>query len=92
MTGKALRDALEHAVYRYSDAIGRGEFLQMSGIRVTYDLTQKTGQRVVSASILCSFCSTPTYTELDPNQKYGVIITLFLYEGGDGFTIFQVLK
>lgn len=92
MTGKALQDALEHAVYRYSDAIGRGEFLQMSGIRVIYDLTKETGQRVASASALCSLCSTPTYTALDPNQKYGVTITSFLYEGGDGFTMFQVFK
>lgn len=92
MTGRALQEALEHAVYRYSDAIGRGEFLQMSGIRVVYDLTKETCQRVVSVSILCTSCSTPTYTDLDPNQKYGVIITSFLYEGGDGFTMFQVYK
>lgn len=90
MTGSALQEALEHAVYRYSDAIGRGEFLQMSGIRVVYDLTKETCQRVASVSILCSFCSTPTYSDLDPYQKYGVIITSFLYEGGDGFTMFQV--
>lgn len=92
LTGEALLDVLEHSVYRYIDSIGRGEFLQMSGIRVIYDLSKETGQRVASASILCSLCSTPKYAELDPNEKYGVVITSFLYGGGDGFSMFQVFS
>lgn len=92
VTGKALYEVLEHAVHRYSNIIGRGEFLQMSGLRVIYDLTKESGKRVVSVSMLCSFCNTPSYSELDPIQEYGVIITSFLYEGGDGFFVFKVIN
>lgn len=89
--GKILHDVLEHAVHRYSDTIGRGEFLQMSGIRVTYDLNKAVGERVISVSIpSCSICDTPTFTELDENQKYGVVITSYLYEGGDEYSMFKV--
>lgn len=90
VTGKVLYDVIEHAVHRYSDIVGRGEFLQISGMRVVYDLTKAAGNRVASASVLCSFCRIPTYTELDPIQEYGVIITTFLYGGGDGFFMFKV--
>lgn len=92
VTGKVLRDVLEHSVHRYCDKIGRGEFLQMSGVRVIYDLTKEAGKRVASVSVLCSFCSTPTYAELDPIQEYGVIITSFLYGGGDGYYMFKVFN
>lgn len=88
--GKILYDVLEHAVHRYSDTIGRGEFLQMSGIRVIYDLKKAVGERVISVSIPCSICDTSTFTELDPNQKYGVVITSYLYEGGDEYSMFKV--
>lgn len=90
LPGKVLYDVLEHSVHRYSDTIGRGEFLQMTGLRVTYNLTKVVGERVISATIPCSFCSTPSYTELDPNQKYSVVITSYLYEGGDEYSMFKV--
>lgn len=63
----------------------------MSGVRVTYDLTKEMGKRVTSASVMCSFRSTPQYAELDPIQEYGVILTSFVYEGGDGYDMFKVI-
>lgn len=90
VTGKVLRQILEHSVQNYSTVIGRGEFLQMSGLRVMYDLTKTEGNRVASVSVLCGRCDIPLYEELDPNRFYGVLVTSFVYEGGDGYAMLKV--
>lgn len=90
ITGKLLLQVLEHSVERYSKSDGRGEFLQMSGIRVNYDLMKKPGGRVSSVAVLKPNSSVPHYERLDPNQKYGVIVSSFLFGGGDGYTMFKV--
>lgn len=91
VTGNIILQILEHSVKRYSGTIGRGEFLQMSGLRVIYDMERCPGNRVISASILCSQCKIPTYEKLQKNRQYGVLVTSFVYEGGDGYEFFQVL-
>lgn len=88
VTGKVLLDVLEHSVEQYTG--DRGEFMQMSGLRVTYDMKKTPGQRVESAEALCSDCEIPSYSKVDPNKEYGVIITDFLYNGGDGYSMFAV--
>lgn len=90
VTGKALIQMLEYSVHRYSESVGRGEFLQMSGVRVVYDLSKEPNNRVQSVSVLCSHCKVPIYEPLLPNQKYGIIITSYVHEGGDGYTMFKV--
>lgn len=90
VTGKVVRQVLEHSVQKYSDSIGRGEFLQMSGVRVVYDMTKSVGNRVVSIFVLCTYCRIPSYEEIDPNRLYGVLVSSFVYEGGDGYTMFSV--
>lgn len=88
MTGRTLLDALEHAVARYSK--DRGEFLQMSGMRVVYDLTKSPGHRVRSVEVRCAECDVPHFEQLDVAKMYGVIMTKFVYSGGDGFAMFKV--
>lgn len=88
--GKVLLQVLEHAVARYSDIVGRGEFLQMSGIHVTYDMSKEPQNRVASVSVMCSDCKIPSYKPLDFNKEYGIIVTSFVHEGGDGYTMFEV--
>lgn len=88
ITGAALMEAFEHSVTQYTG--DRGEFLQLSGARVVYNLTKPAGSRVVSAAVRCTECEVPTYSTLKPAQMYGVIITSFLYDGGDGFSMFKV--
>lgn len=91
ISGNVLREVLEHSVHRYTDGVGHGEFLQMSGIRVVYDMTKAAGERISSISVLCSDCKIPSYEQLDENHEYGVIITSFVFDGGDGFSMFQVI-
>lgn len=90
VTGNMILQILEHSIKRYSDTVGRGEFLQMSGVRAIYDMTRCPGSRVIAVSILCSQCKVPIYEKLQKNRKYGVLVTSFVYEGGDGYEFFKV--
>lgn len=87
-TGALLVQVLEHAVGHYTG--DRGEFMQMSGMHVKYDMSKASGQRVQSVEVLCTQCDIPSYSSIDANEEYGVIISDFLYDGGDGYTMFKV--
>nr|QHO60721.1 salivary 5'-nucleotidase [Sergentomyia schwetzi] len=90
--GSTLRKALEHAVHRYTLKQGYGEFLQVSGLQVVYDLNQDSGSRVKSVKVKCNECSVPRFEELDENRIYNVIINKFIKDGGDGFEMFKDLE
>lgn len=87
ITGDGILAALERSVERYNE--GHGEFLQMSGVHVVYDLRKPCGKRVKSVQIVCRDCEVPAYYPLDLKKVYGVIITDFTYDGGDGYTMFK---
>ncbi|XP_059608975.1 protein 5NUC-like [Phlebotomus argentipes] len=89
--GSALKEALEHSVHRYANDTGYGEFLQMSGIQVVFDLDQESGSRVESAQVLCNECIVPKYEPLDNSRTYNVIMTNFMKDGGDGYAMFKSL-
>ena len=88
MTGSDILAVLEHSVERYNG--GQGEFLQMSGVHVVFDLTKAPLKRVKSVELVCSDCEVPTYYPLNTQKYYGVVISAFLHSGGDGFTAFNV--
>lgn len=89
LQGKALKEVFEFSVSKYNDLkLGVASFLQVSGVRVTYDLKKPANERVESLEVICRDCEVPKYEQVDDNKNYGVIITDFLKEGGDGFSIF----
>ncbi|GAB0090191.1 protein 5NUC-like [Sergentomyia squamirostris] len=92
MPGSVLHEALEHAVHRYSMRQGYGEFLQMSGLQVVYNLEEDTGYRVQSVKVLCSNCIIPLYEPLVTTRIYNVIMPNFLKDGGDGYDMFKDLS
>ncbi|XP_026581084.1 snake venom 5'-nucleotidase-like [Pseudonaja textilis] len=81
--GSTLRQAFEHSVHRHGE--GNGELLQVSGIKVVYDLSQKPGERVVSLNVLCTECRVPAYVPLEMEKTYKVLLPSFLAAGGDGY-------
>lgn len=83
VTGKTIRSALEHSAAIF-DKDSNGGFLQVSGIRVVYNLTNQPGKRVQSAEALCANCEIPEFLELDDSGSYNIIISKFLLDGGDG--------
>ncbi|XP_022606637.1 5'-nucleotidase-like [Seriola dumerili] len=85
--GSTVKKAFEHSIHRY----GRmsGEFLQVSGIHVEYDLSRPVNQRVVSMSLLCTECRVPKYEPLDLEKTYTVVMPSYIVGGGDNFTMIK---
>ena len=92
VTGAQLQDALEHGVAGIGNPNPRtlSQFLQVSGIRVTYDATRPArsagcptatvGQRITAVSV--------GDAPLDPKKTYRVAINNFMAEGGNGYCMF----
>ncbi|XP_049267420.1 snake venom 5'-nucleotidase-like [Rhipicephalus sanguineus] len=83
--GYELKNMFEHSVGNYSFLKKKGEFLQVSGVRVVYNLTMPPNSRVVSVHILCTNCTVPVYKPLEECEVYRVVTTDFVARGGDGF-------
>lgn len=90
--GYVIKAALERSVEALPIVDGpfANEFLQVSGLKVVYDLRRKRGDRVVLVKALCSNCSLPIYEKLNLTNMYGIIIDRFMYNDGDGYTMFKV--
>lgn len=87
LKGSTLKAAFEHSVHRYGQATG--EFLQVGGIHVVYDISRKPGDRVVKLEVLCTQCRVPSYEPLRMDKVYRVILPSFLVGGGDGFRMIK---
>ncbi|XP_035530589.1 snake venom 5'-nucleotidase-like [Morone saxatilis] len=85
--GSTVKKAFEHSIHRYGSM--SGEFLQVSGIRVKYDVSKPVNQRVVSLSMLCTQCRVPKYEPLEPEKTYTVVMPSYMVSGGDGFTMIK---
>ncbi|XP_021430396.1 snake venom 5'-nucleotidase [Oncorhynchus mykiss] len=90
LKGSTLKKAFENSVRRYGSS--RGEFLQVSGIHVEYDLSRSVGDRVTSLSLRCSQCRVPRYESLDPDRLYKLVLPSYIADGGDGFTMIKEEK
>lgn len=90
LKGSTLKKAFENSVRRYGSS--RGEFLQVSGIHVEYDLSRSVGDRVTSLSLRCSRCRVPRYESLDPDRLYKLVLPSYIADGGDGFTMIKEEK
>ncbi|CAB1342768.1 unnamed protein product [Coregonus sp. 'balchen'] len=87
LKGSTLRKAFEHSVRRYGG--NTGEFLQVSGFHVEYDMSRPHGERARSISVLCTDCRVPVYEPLDDSRLYKVVMPSYLVEGGDGFSMIK---
>lgn len=92
ITGEILLQALEHSVHRYTHGEAYGEFLQYSGLQVEYDMNLEPYNRVVSAKVICAYCSVPEFESIDASKKYRVVVQDFLEGGGDNFTMLKGTK
>lgn len=90
MKGSTLREVFEHSVYRYGEKTG--EFLQVAGFQLVYDLSKPPGNRVKSVNVLCTECRVPRYEPLNPKKVYKVVLPSYLVEGGDGYSMIKEQK
>ncbi|MGD9850832.1 MAG: bifunctional UDP-sugar hydrolase/5'-nucleotidase [Nitrospirales bacterium] len=77
LTGQTLLQVLEHGVSQWPNHSGR--FLQVSGIRVVYDMSAPVGQRIRNVLI--------GGRPLDQEKVYSVAADAFIADGGDGFVM-----
>lgn len=89
LKGIHLKQAFEHAVAGYDPAEAAGKFLQVSGIKVTYDLSKPNGQRVKRLRVRCHECGVPQYEDVDYEKIYDVVTHTYVSGGGDGFAILK---
>lgn len=88
LNGSNLRQTLETGV-RSNGETSKGEFLQVSGLIVTYNMSMPPGKRVVDVKVRCSECEIPRYEPLIPHKIYRIVTTSFLTNGGDGHKLLQ---
>ncbi|XP_055686001.1 apyrase [Lutzomyia longipalpis] len=60
-------------------------WLQVSGMRIVFNMTKPVGQRVAELSLLCNECDIPVYEPLDTEKMYKFVMPSFLAGGGDGY-------
>ena len=84
--GSAIRAMLEHSVSQYdaNDPDPGGRFLQVSGIRVNYDVTADVGSRVLNVAVRDDD-TRGTFQPLDEGKHYRVAVLSFMVKGGDGY-------
>lgn len=82
--GRVLREALEHGASRAENPQndGTGRFLQVSGMRYTWDPHKPAGSRILRVEVKSADGS---WRPLDERRQYRVASLNFLRKGGDGF-------
>ena len=80
--GKTVREMLEHSVSAYPEPVGG--FLQVSGLKFTFDPSKPVGERVGAIYV--------NNMPLDENKIYTMAAADFLLAGGDGYEMLKDLK
>jgi 5'-nucleotidase / UDP-sugar diphosphatase len=85
LTGADIKDVLEYgvSVADRPQARGTGRFLQVSGLRYTWDFSQEVGSRVQKIDVVKG----KEFEPLDESKVYRVVSNDFLLQGGDGFEV-----
>ena len=90
VTGKALIQALENSVSQYTDGSEHGYFLQVSGLKVVYDTTKPSGERVASVKVLSAVTQmNPLFENINETQSYKIVLEDYLANGSDGYSMFK---
>ncbi|OMP66679.1 5'-nucleotidase C-terminal domain-containing protein [Domibacillus epiphyticus] len=83
LTGAEIKAALEHSVSMAPEA--SGGFMQVSGLKFTYDSSKPAGDRVTAVEVY----ENGAFAPLDPAKTYAVATNTFTAKGGDGYTMFK---
>ncbi|WP_454687000.1 5'-nucleotidase C-terminal domain-containing protein [Agrobacterium leguminum] len=82
LKGEDIRAALENGVSQIDD--GAGRFIQVSGLKYSFDRSKPAGGRVVSVEVK----EGDAFVPLDPAKTYIVAANNYVRTGGDGFKVF----
>ena len=81
-TGKQVIEAIEHGLSAIETK--GGQYLQISGIKIKYDAKQPIGKRLLSITL--------NNKPLAPTKTYKIASLDYLFNGGDGYTMFKSRK
>lgn len=81
--GATIVAALENGVSQIED--GAGRFLQVAGMKYTFDPAQPPGSRVSAVEVLVGG---DAWAPIDPATTYLVVTNNYVRQGGDGFEMF----
>lgn len=85
ISGKTLREVLEHGVARSAEDSEAGRFPQVSGLSFIYDISKSAGNRVTEIKV--------GGQPLNENKNYTLATSDFIVSrGGDGYTMFKNAK
>ncbi|KAJ8029632.1 5'-nucleotidase [Holothuria leucospilota] len=87
MKGEHVLEMLEFSVAGLEPGVSRYEFLQTAGLRLTYDLTKRPGNRLVSASALCTSCEIPRFLPINVDTVYTFVTNSYIASGGEGYAV-----
>jgi 5'-nucleotidase / UDP-sugar diphosphatase len=82
LTGEQILAALENGVSQVEGSQGR--FPQVAGLKFVWDPAAQPGSRIISVEIKRA----GGYGPLDPSATYRMATIQYLYQGGDGYTMF----
>ncbi|EDO42016.1 predicted protein [Nematostella vectensis] len=85
MKGSDLRGVLEQSVRTWPSYT----FLQVSGLKVSYDMSREPMTRVIKVKVRCAQCLVPVYHDLNDTGIYKVITNSWIAGGGSGFSVFK---
>ena len=91
VTGSQLLQVLENSVSGYEKHGRRvgGKFLQVSGLKIIYDLEKPVGKRIISVRARCGHCLEPAFHPVNPDQMYPLIAPAYMLNGGDGYSMLK---
>uniref|UniRef100_A0A1I8PB47 apyrase n=1 Tax=Stomoxys calcitrans TaxID=35570 RepID=A0A1I8PB47_STOCA len=92
LPGEQLLEALEFAVSKIDLDNGittSVPFLQVAGLKITYDYKRPVNERVVGLKVRCGACRLPSYEPLNKTSLYRIVASNFLLNGGDGFHMLE---
>jgi 5'-nucleotidase / UDP-sugar diphosphatase len=86
LSGAEVRAALENGVSQWE--AGAGRFLQVAGLKYTFDLAKAVGGRVTEVLVKTK----DGFVPLDEKASYKVVTNNFIAVGGDGFDVLKNAK
>ncbi|XP_059178705.1 5'-nucleotidase-like isoform X2 [Physella acuta] len=92
VTGQTLLDVFEYCASKWVNATGGGGFggfMQVSGMRVTYNMDRPVGQRVHELLVTCTQCDIPRLENVQVDKHYKILATNFIINGGDGYDVLK---
>ncbi len=79
--GSLLWQILEHS------GLKLGGFLQVSGLRIEYDMSQPIGRRLQKVRVRCGDCLVPQYEDIDLSKTYSIAMTDYIAFGGSNYSM-----